>query len=205
MYDKEAKVTSAMTENGLLTNNITKINKTLWAGALVGKDCNWDLAANVNSFATECHLLQVSSLLKSLLGSMMGRASQPQNNSFYQFFTTDPSIIDLGLNLDGNISASAYFTRVATPDHLSKPWRIDIEAAKKMLEITTQLRKHEVDGPLTRDFSTNNRIHCYKRIDTHFFRHTFFVTKRSKSTCGNTCMNIFVSDKGFMFVVPMKA
>ena len=57
MYDKEAKVTSAMTENGLLANYITETDEAPWAGALVGEDCDWDLAANFNSFAMECYLL----------------------------------------------------------------------------------------------------------------------------------------------------
>ena len=157
MYNKEAEVASAMAENGLLTNTITEIDEAPWTGALVGEDRDWDLSANVNSFATECHLLQVSSLFKSLLGSMTRRASQPRKNSC-PLFTTNPSIIDLGLNLDGNVSVSEYCTRGVTLDNLSKLWRIDIEAVKKTLEITTQLRKHKVDGPLTRNFSTNNRI-----------------------------------------------
>ena len=101
--------------------------------------------------------MQIISLFKSLLGSMTGRASQPQKNSC-PLFTTNPSIIDLGLNLDENGSVSAYRTCGVIPDHLSKLWCIDIEAAKKTLEITTQLRKHEVDGPLTRNFSTNDRM-----------------------------------------------
>ena len=157
MYNKEAEVASAMVENGLLTNNITEIDEAPCAGAILGEDCDWDFAANVNLFATECNLLQVSSLFKSLIGSITGRASQPRKNSC-PLFTTGSSIIDKGSNLNGNISASAYRTNDVTPDHLSKLWRIDIEAAKKTLEITTQLRKHEVDGPLTRNFPTNNQM-----------------------------------------------
>ena len=151
----------------MLVRTLTKICFLLGTG---GEDCDWDLAANVNSFATECHLLQVSSLFKTLLGSMMGRASQLRKNSC-PLLTTDPSTIDSGLNLDGNVSALAYCTRGVTPDHPSKLWRIDIKAAKKTLEITTQSRKKEVDGPLTRNFSINNRMLWYKRINTLFHRH----------------------------------
>ena len=60
MYDKEAEIASTIAENGLLTNIITEINETPWARELLGRDRDWDLAANVNSFATECHLLYVS-------------------------------------------------------------------------------------------------------------------------------------------------
>ena len=44
-----------------------------------------------------------------------------------------------------------------------------------------------------------------KLINTHFFKDIFFVSKKTKSTCGKTCMQLFVSDKGFEFVVAMKA
>ena len=120
-------------------------------------------------------------------------------------FTTDPDAIDLRRNLDGNISASASRRKGVLPDHFAKVLRIDVKVAKKTLEITTQLRKQEVDGHLTQNFLTNDRMLRYWRINTHFFTDTFFVTKKAKSTRGNTCMQLFVSDKGFVFVVPIKS
>ena len=34
---------------------------------------------------------------------------------------------------------------------------------------------------------------------------TFYATKKAgKSSCGNTCCQLFVTDKGFVYVVPMK-
>ena len=44
----------------------------------------------------------------------------------------------------------------------------------------------------------------YKRINSRFFTYTFFATARGKSTRGNTCFQIFVSDKGFVAVYPME-
>ena len=45
----------------------------------------------------------------------------------------------------------------------------------------------------------------YKRIGQFFFMDTFFTTpKARKSPRGNTYCQLFVSDKGFVFVVPMK-
>ena len=95
------------------------------------------------------HLLQVTSLFKSSLGSMIGRAPQPWKD-VCPLFITDPSIIDLGLNFDGNIStASAGRRRVITPNHLSKPWRIGIEAAKKYqkLQHSWEIKKSMVLFP----------------------------------------------------------
>ena len=160
IYNKEAQYACAMAANGLLTNNITEIDKTPWAGALLGEDRDWDLVANVNAFATECHLLHVDSLFKTSLGSKSRKASQPQEDAC-PLFITDPSIINLGLNLEVNITASVSRHHVVSPNHLVKVWRIDVEAAKKMLDITTQLRKHEIDGLLTKNFSTNGRMLRY--------------------------------------------
>ena len=44
----------------------------------------------------------------------------------------------------------------------------------------------------------------YRRIQSYFFTDTMFVTKPAKSTRGNICMQLFVSDKGFIAVYPMK-
>ena len=46
----------------------------------------------------------------------------------------------------------------------------------------------------------------YKRISEYFYMDTFFATKKAgKTTRGNTCMQLFVTDKGFIYVVPLKS
>ena len=44
----------------------------------------------------------------------------------------------------------------------------------------------------------------YRRIKSEFYTDTFFVTGKAKSTRGYTCMQIFVSDKGFVKVYHMR-
>ena len=44
----------------------------------------------------------------------------------------------------------------------------------------------------------------YKRINCDFFTDTYFVTGKAKSTRVNTTMQLFVSDKGFVCIMPMK-
>ena len=150
-YDKETKIVSVMADNSMFTNHIIETDEAPWAGAFLGKNGDSDLKANVNLCTTECHIIQVIFLYKSSLGEMTGRLSQPQKNDC-SFFTTNPSVIDLGLNFNGNISASAGCCHGVIPNHLAKFWRIGVEASKKTQEITTQLRKHKIDGPpLTRN------------------------------------------------------
>ena len=57
---------------------------------------------------------------------------------------------------------------------------------------------------MSRNFSTNDRTLQYRRINSNFFTDTFFVIAKAKLTRGNTAMQLFVSDKGFVYVVPMK-
>ena len=45
----------------------------------------------------------------------------------------------------------------------------------------------------------------YKKINCAFFIDTYFVTGKAKSTQGNIIMQIFVSDKGFVYIVTMKS
>jgi hypothetical protein len=76
--------------------------------------------------------------------------------------------------------------------------------AQRTIDATTQLCVRSKGDALTRNYTTNDRMLRYRRIKQHFFMDTFFATKQSKqTTCGNTCMQLFVTDKGFVYVVPM--
>ena len=101
-------------------------------------------------------------------------------------------------------SATAGKSRGVSPELLSKVFRIDHDTAKRTLEVTTQLNKRDAHTSLSRTFGTNDRMLRYPRIDSIFFMDTFYCTKKAKSTRGNIAMQLFVSDKGFVYVVPMK-
>ena len=95
--------------------------------------------------------------------------------------------------------------RGTSAETLSKVWRIDLETARKTLEVTSQYKSHSEDTEFSRKYSTNDRMLRYKRINEYFFMDTFFATsKGGKSTRGHTCVQVFVTDKGFIYVVPMK-
>ena len=93
-----------------------------------------------------------------------------------------------------------------TAEHLSKVWRIDIPTAKRTLAVTSQNKIHTDNPDLTRNYSTNDRMLRYKRIKEYFFMDTFMASsKGGKSSRGNTCVQLFVTDKGFIHVIPMKS
>ena len=56
-----------------------------------------------------------------------------------------------------------------------------------------------------RQFPTNDRMLRYRRIQSVFFTDTMFATPKAKSTRDYTCCQVFVSDKGFVAVYPMKS
>ena len=45
----------------------------------------------------------------------------------------------------------------------------------------------------------------YRRIKSFFYTDTFFVTKKAASNRGYICMQLFVSDQGYVYVVAMKS
>ena len=112
------------------------------------------------------------------------------------------------IDLDPFFVSSAHADRPkgVSAEQLSKVWRIDLETAKRTLEVTTQRCQRSEDPTLSRNYSTNDRMLRYKRINEHFFMDTFFATKKAgKSSRGNNCMQLFVTDKGYVYVVAMKS
>jgi hypothetical protein len=102
-------------------------------------------------------------------------------------------------------SATARFASGVNPKHLSKIWRISNEDAERTLDNTTHLLQRATNHELSRNYGTNDRMLRYKRIRDYFYMDTFFATKKGgKSSRGHTCCQLFVTDKGFIYVVPMK-
>ena len=87
---------------------------------------------------------------------------------------------------------------------LQKIWQINSETAKSTMKTTTQLNRQDVNSKLSRNFGTNNLMLRYWQIKSFFFTDTFFVTKKVASSRGYTCMQIFVSDMGYVYISAMK-
>src|SRR5210317_1924766 len=125
---------------------------------------------------------------------------------FMEFMVRDEAAGEIDFD---DIMASATYakpSRGTTASHLSKIWKIDMKAAERTVEATTQLKKHSEDPSMSRNFGTNDRMLLYRRINQFFYMDTFFATlKGGKSSWGNTCCQIFVTDKGFVYTVPMRS
>ena len=93
-----------------------------------------------------------------------------------------------------------------TAEELVSRLKIPIEMAKKTLRATTQLGVRTVDEPsLTRKYRTNDRMLRYPRVVTDTFMDTFFASKKAgPSYRGYTTCQVFATEFGHMFVVPME-
>ena len=67
-------------------------------------------------------------------------------------------------------------SKVISAEHLSKVWIIPHEDAARTLQVTTQRLRHDADSSLSRNFGTNDRAVRYKKLKSHFFSDTLFVT-----------------------------
>jgi hypothetical protein len=111
------------------------------------------------------------------------------------------------LDLDAVMASSAHArqSRGVDAEHLSKVWRVDIDTAREVVGTTTQHNTRTEHPTLSRNYGTNDKMLRYKRINEYFYMDTFFATsKAGKSSRGNTCCQLFVTDKGFVHCIPMK-
>ena len=165
-----------------------------------GTECNNYVDRTVLDFANALNVQAEESKFKMSIGSTV---AQPPSLSLFE--TGEPIISHID-TMQGEIdAATASKPKGITAQFLSKIWNIKPDLAARTLDQTTQLQRQGGDNDLSRLFSTNDRMLRYKRINSQFFTDTFFVTASGKSTRGYTCAQMFVSDKGFVAIYPMKS
>ena len=92
-----------------------------------------------------------------------------------------------------------------SPKDLSKVFRIDIPTAKRTLQNTSQRLKRSKNLSLHRRYRSNDRMLRYQHLREYFYMDTMFATSKSGATTrGNTCLQLFVTDRGFVFVCPLR-
>ena len=76
--------------------------------------------------------------------------------------------------------------------------------AEKAIKSNTQLRRQSKYNAISRNYTTNDRMLRFKRLESVFFTDTMFATK-NKSTRSNKCWQVFVCDKSYVVVYIMKS
>ncbi len=95
-------------------------------------------------------------------------------------------------------------SRGVSAEHLAKVWMIPHDEAARTLQVTSQRLHTDIDSSLLRNIGTNNRAVRYHHIKLCFYTDTLFVTGTAKSSRGNICAQLFVSDKGYVAIYPMQ-
>jgi hypothetical protein len=87
------------------------------------------------------------------------------------FFDTisDPLLVEIDLDEFMASAAHAKPPSHTAAEHLSKVWRIDLKMARKTLGITSQNCARIDNLALSRNYSTNDRMLRYKRLNEYFF------------------------------------
>ena len=81
--------------------------------------------------------------------------------------------------------------------HLLKVWRISYEDAKRTIDATTQHGTHHPNPVMNQNYTTNDWMLRYRRINQYFFMDTFFATKKGgTSSRGNTCCHLLFIERG---------
>ncbi len=101
-------------------------------------------------------------------------------------------------------AASSGRSKKVNAEHLAKVWCIPHDDAAWTIQVPSQLLHHNPDLSLSCNVGTNDRAVRYKKIKSYFFSDTLFVMGYSKSSQGNICGQLFVSNKGFVAFYPMK-
>jgi hypothetical protein len=102
------------------------------------------------------------------------------------------------------VAVTAGWSQGVSAEHLAKVWMIPHDEAARTLLVTSQHLCTYIDSSLLRNIGTNDRAVRYCHIKLCFYTNTLFVTGTAKSSRGNICAQLFVSDKGYVAIYPMQ-
>jgi hypothetical protein len=118
------------------------------------------------------------------------------------FETTTTALLTTAFATIGAVSAGKL--KGVNAEHLAKVWCIPHDDAARTLMVMTRSLRHNPDLSLSRNVGTNDQAVRYRKIKSYFFSDTLFVTGPARSLRGNICAQLFVSDKGFVALYPMR-
>ena len=212
---------SFLAYEGINTHDISQVNVDVWDNT--ANDCISSAhaikAVDDSSGVIECEEFanalslrgEISKVFGTLGSSDVGNDSMLfdmptsiDNNDLESVLMKDMSASDVDA-INASINAvHADKSSGMSPKLLSKLWCVPENLARGAVDQSTQLCRHNADNTLSRNLSTNDRMLRYRRLQSVFFTDTLFALKH-KSTRGNVCCQVFVSDKGYVAVYPMKS
>ena len=158
-----------------------------------------DYSGNIVHFAAARG--QVPTLILNELQSLTtDLADKTHDCNFHQVLTSHVVVSSINASLRGHVQS-----RKAAPIDfmtLAARWMIAMECAKKTVQLTMQHGVCTCLNPmLARQFRTNDRMLCYKRLPHTTFTDTLF--DGTPSCSGNKCVQVFSTFFGWARAHPM--
>mmetsp|Transcript_24287 Transcript_24287/g.34810 ORF Transcript_24287/g.34810 Transcript_24287/m.34810 type:complete len:1184 (-) Transcript_24287:1334-4885(-) len=128
--------------------------------------------------------------------------SAPRANRHIAAFTVnDFEVCDF---IHQNISGATTSRRKLqfSSSDLAKRWAVGDAIAEQTIKSTTQHFIRSAIHPIERRFRTKTAMLRYNRLKTTFYSDTTF--SKQKSSTGNTCAQLFITDFGYQKLVPQK-
>ena len=109
------------------------------------------------------------------------------------------------VSINSKISAvSTNQVKGVSPKELSRVLKIDLQSSKRTLKNTSQRMKRSKNLTFHRRYGTNDRMLRYQHLREYFYMDSMIALARSGTTTRrNKCMQLFVTDRGFVFVCPL--
>ncbi len=102
-----------------------------------------------------------------------------------------------------DVSTTKKRSGFVTPEKLSKNWSIGLEAAKRTVEVTTQMAVRDFsDASGSRRLKPYASLLKWKRLAEDLYTDTMFA--KCKSLRGNTCCQMYASPFHWLYARPMK-
>ena len=135
------------------------------------------------------------------------KAIKTMANALNECNYTMPRMLRSKANMIGSMDVRMkHYSRVK-PEQLQKAWKIDRDTAVRTIRATTQRQDRRIPTSgtsLKRNRRTNDKALRYNHINDYMFMDTMFASgNHSKSLRGNTCAQIFTTDKGYIAVYPL--
>ena len=88
---------------------------------------------------------------------------------------------------------------------LNKVWKIDLDIAKHILYVTTQLHRISNNPTVKQNYKIGGRMFCYYQVNDFLYMDTLFaIWQGHKSYHDNQCGQLFVTNKEFFYFITMK-
>ena len=142
-----------------------------------------------------CDLLDEQLSLSRLSAAVGSTVDNPQDPYCLVFMQVKTSLMSL------KVKPMLKSRKDCLPIYCLRFGGLILKLQKRTIKKTTQLNRQDTNSNLSRNFGTNDWMLRYKWIKPFLFTYSFFVTNKANIRRSYSCMQIFVSTKGYVMLL----